>query len=42
MLVAEDQEQVDKILDLKEKLPRLKKIIYTENLTVSINNAFFW
>jgi len=30
MLVAEDQEQVDKILDLKEKLPRLKKIIYTD------------
>jgi long-chain acyl-CoA synthetase len=30
MLVAEDQEQVDKILDLKEKLPRLKKVIYTD------------
>ena len=30
MLVAEDQEQVDKILDLKEKLPRLKKIIYAD------------
>jgi long-chain acyl-CoA synthetase len=30
MLVAEDQEQVDKILDLKDKLPRLKKIIYTD------------
>ena len=30
MLVAEDQEQVDKILDLKEQLPRLKKIIYTD------------
>jgi long-chain acyl-CoA synthetase len=30
MLVAEDQEQVDKILDLKEKLPHLKKIIYTD------------
>ena len=30
MLVAEDQEQVDKILDLKKKLPRLKKIIYTD------------
>jgi long-chain acyl-CoA synthetase len=30
MIVAEDQEQVDKILDLKEKLPRLKKIIYTD------------
>jgi long-chain acyl-CoA synthetase len=30
MLVAEDQEQVDKILDLTEKLPRLKKIIYTD------------
>ncbi len=29
MIVAEDQEQVDKILDLKEKLPRLKKVIYT-------------
>ena len=30
MIVAEDQEQVDKILDLKEKRPRVKKIIYTE------------
>ena len=30
MLVAEDQEQVDKILDLKEKLPRLEKVIYTD------------
>jgi long-chain acyl-CoA synthetase len=30
MLVAEDQEQVDKILDLKAKLPRLKKVIYTD------------
>jgi long-chain acyl-CoA synthetase len=30
MIVAEDQEQVDKILDLKEKLPRIKKIIYTD------------
>ncbi|NIV97997.1 long-chain fatty acid--CoA ligase, partial [Candidatus Saccharibacteria bacterium] len=26
----EDQEQVDKILDLKDKLPRLKKVIYTD------------
>ena len=30
MIVAEDQEQVDKILDLKEKLPLVKKIIYTD------------
>ena len=30
MIVAEDQEQVDKILDLKEKLPRLKKVIYAD------------
>ncbi|MBL7213102.1 MAG: AMP-binding protein, partial [Desulfobacteraceae bacterium] len=30
MIVAEDQEQVDKILDLREKLPRIKKIIYTD------------
>jgi len=30
MIVAEDQEQVDKILDLKDKLPRLKKIIYSD------------
>ena len=30
MIVAEDQEQVDKILDLKEKLPRVKKIIYAD------------
>jgi len=30
MIVAEDQEQVDKLLDLKEKLPRIRKIIYTD------------
>ena len=30
MIVAEDQEQVDKILDLSEQLPRIKKIIYTD------------
>ncbi len=30
MLVAEDQEQVDKILDLKDQLPRVRKIIYTD------------
>jgi long-chain acyl-CoA synthetase len=30
MIVAEDQEQVDKILDLKDKLPRLKQIIYSD------------
>jgi len=30
MIVAEDQEQVDKILDLKDKLPRIRKIIYTD------------
>jgi long-chain acyl-CoA synthetase len=30
MIVAEDQEQVDKILDLKDKLPRIKRIIYTD------------
>lgn len=30
MIVAEDQEQVDKILDLKEKLPSVKKIIYAD------------
>ncbi len=30
MIVAEDQEQVDKILDLKDKLPRVEKIIYTD------------
>ena len=30
MLVAEDQEQVDKILDLRDKLPRIQKIIYTD------------
>jgi long-chain acyl-CoA synthetase len=29
-VVAEDQEQVDKILELKEKLPRLKRVIYTD------------
>ena len=30
MIVAEDQEQVDKILELKDKLPRVRKIIYTD------------
>ena len=30
MIVAEDQEQVDKILDLKEQLPRIKKIIFSD------------
>ena len=29
-VVAEDQEQADKVLDMKEKLPKLKKIIYTD------------
>ncbi|UCF93515.1 MAG: AMP-binding protein [Desulfobacterales bacterium] len=30
MIVAEDQEQVDKIIDLKAQLPRLEKVIYTD------------
>jgi len=30
MIVAEDQEQVDKILDLQAELPLLKKVIYTD------------
>ncbi len=30
MIVAEDQEQVDKVLELKDRLPRLRKIIYTD------------
>jgi len=30
MVVAEDQEQVDKLLELKDKLPRLRKVIYTD------------
>ena len=30
MIVAEDQEQVDKILELKDKLPHLRHIIYTD------------
>ena len=30
MIVAEDQEQVDKILELKDQLPRLRHIIYTD------------
>lgn len=30
IIVAEDQEQVDKILELREKLPRVRKIIYTD------------
>jgi long-chain acyl-CoA synthetase len=29
-VVAEDQEQADKVLDMKEQLPGLKKIIYTD------------
>lgn len=29
-IVAEDQEQVDKILDLKDQLPRLRKVIYAD------------
>ncbi len=29
-VIAEDQEQVDKILDLKEKLPQIEKIIYDD------------
>ncbi|MFH1058544.1 MAG: AMP-binding protein [Pseudomonadota bacterium] len=29
-VVAEDQEQADKVLDMKEKLPNLAKIIYTD------------
>ncbi len=30
MIVAEDQEQVDKILDMQAELPHLKKVIYTD------------
>ncbi len=30
VIVAEDQEQVDKILDLKDQLPRIRKIIYAD------------
>jgi long-chain acyl-CoA synthetase len=30
MIVAEDQEQVDKILDLADQLPRMDRIIYTD------------
>jgi long-chain acyl-CoA synthetase len=29
-VVAEDQEQTDKVLDMKKKLPKLKKVIYTD------------
>ncbi len=29
-VVAEDQEQVDKILELKEEIPKVKKVIYTD------------
>jgi len=29
-VVAEDQEQVDKILDMKDELPKVKNIIYTD------------
>ncbi|MFH1033208.1 MAG: AMP-binding protein [Pseudomonadota bacterium] len=30
-VVAEDQEQVDKVLDMRAKLPGLKKIVYTDS-----------
>ena len=29
-VVAEDQEQADKVLDMKDKLPKVKKLIYTD------------
>ena len=29
-VVAEDQEQTDKILDMKDELPKIKKIVYTD------------
>ncbi len=29
-VVAEDQEQTDKVLDMKHELPKVKKIIYTD------------
>jgi long-chain acyl-CoA synthetase len=29
-VVAEDQEQTDKVLDMKEELPKVRKIIYTD------------
>ena len=29
-IVAEDQEQVDKILELKEKIPKVRSVIYTD------------
>ncbi len=29
-IVAEDQEQVDKILELRDRLPRVKRLIYTD------------
>jgi long-chain acyl-CoA synthetase len=30
VVVAEDQEQVDKVLDLKEKIPKVRSVIYTD------------
>jgi long-chain acyl-CoA synthetase len=30
IILAEDQEQVDKVLELRDKIPRIKKIIYTD------------
>ncbi len=30
VVVAEDQEQVDKLLDVREKTPRVRKIVYTD------------
>ncbi len=29
-VVAEDQEQTDKVLDMREKLPKVRKVIYTD------------
>lgn len=29
-VVAEDQEQVDKVLDMKDKLPKVRKVVYTD------------
>jgi long-chain acyl-CoA synthetase len=30
IVIAEDQEQVDKILDMKDELPRIERVIYTD------------
>lgn len=41
IIVAEDQEQVDKILEIKDRLPRLEKIIYDDPRGLRNYNPLF-